>query len=236
MDVNVVTLFPEMIEQALGHSILSRAQERGRLTVRVANPRDFATDERRTVDDSPYGGGPGMVMKPEPIHAALTSLNLEPNAMILMPDPTGPRFDQRWAEELAEIESLTIVCGHYEGVDDRVRQRWNARPVSIGDFVLTGGELAALVIIDAVVRRIPGVLGNHESLGADSHSDGLLSAPQFTRPEQWEDLYVPDVLLSGDHGAIARWRRAQALRLTRQNRPDLFAHARLEKGDLDLLQ
>lgn len=236
MKINIVTLFPEMVEQALGHSILKRAQDRGLLTVHTVNPRDFATDAHRTVDDSPYGGGPGMVMKPEPIHAALLSLDLPQPSTILMPDPTGPVFDQSWATRLAVEPCLTLVCGHYEGIDDRIRQRWNTRPVSVGDFVLTGGELAALIIIDAVGRLIPGVLGNQESLGIDSHSDGLLSAPQFTRPEVWDGLAVPEVLTTGDHGKIAKWRRAQALHLTRDHRPDLFARARLEKGDLDLLQ
>lgn len=236
MQINILTLFPEMVEQALGHSILKRAQDRGLLDIRTVNPRDFATDAHRTVDDSPYGGGPGMVMKPEPIHAALLSLDLPQPSTILMPDPTGPVFDQAWAARLADEPCLTLVCGHYEGIDDRIRQRWNTQPVSVGDFVLTGGELAALIVIDAVGRLIPGVLGNQESLGIDSHSDGLLSAPQFTRPEVWDGLAVPEVLTTGDHGKIAKWRRAQALRLTRDHRPDLFAHARLEKGDLDLLQ
>ncbi|MCC7433712.1 MAG: tRNA (guanosine(37)-N1)-methyltransferase TrmD [Methanoregulaceae archaeon] len=236
MQINILTLFPEMIEQALGHSILKRAQDRGLLVIRTVNPRDFATDAHRTVDDSPYGGGPGMVMKPEPIHAALLSLDLAQPSTILMPDPTGPVFDQSWATLLAVEPCLTLVCGHYEGIDDRIRQRWNTQPVSVGDFVLTGGELAALIVIDAVGRLIPGVLGNQESLGIDSHSDGLLSAPQFTRPEVWDGLAVPEVLTTGDHSKIAKWRRAQALRLTRDHRPDLFARARLEKGDLDLLQ
>lgn len=234
MRFNILTLFPDMIEHALGHSILQRAQERGLLQIQTVNPRDFATDAHRTVDDSPYGGGPGMVMKPEPIHAALESF--DSTGPILMPDPTGPVFTQQWAADLATQKSLTIVCGHYEGIDDRVRQRWNAQPVSIGDFVLTGGELAALLIVDAVGRLVPGVLGNAESLDADSHSSGLLTGPQFTRPEVWEDLAVPDVLLSGDHGQIAKWRRQQALKITRDRRPDLFARAKLEKGDLDLLQ
>lgn len=234
MRINILTLFPDMIEQALGHSMLHRAQERGLLQIQTVNPRDFATDAHRTVDDSPYGGGPGMLMKPEPIHAALESLDA--TGPILMPDPTGPHFTQEWATDLAIDNSITIVCGHYEGIDDRVRQRWNAQPVSIGDFVLTGGELAALIIVDAVGRLVPGVLGNAESLDADSHSGGLLTGPQFTRPEVWEDLAVPDVLLSGDHGQIAKWRRQHALKITRDRRPDLFARARLEKGDLDLLQ
>lgn len=236
MEINIVTLFPEMVEQALDHSILKRAQDRSLLAVRTVNPRDFATDAHRTVDDSPYGGGPGMVMKPEPIHAALLSLGLPEPSTILMPDPTGPVFDQEWALRLATEPTITLVCGHYEGIDDRIRQRWKAQPVSIGDFVLTGGELAALTIIDAVGRLIPGVLGNEQSLDIDSHSDGLLSAPQFTRPEVWDGLSVPEVLTTGDHGKIAKWRRAQALRVTRDHRPDLFARARLEKGDLDLLQ
>lgn len=235
MRINIITLFPDMIRQALGHSMLQRAQDRGLLAVRAVNPRDFATDTHRTVDDRPYGGGPGMVMKPEPIHAALASLDLS-GGPILMPDPTGPTFDQAWASRLATQSELTLVCGHYEGIDDRIRQRWNAEPVSLGDFVLTGGELAALIIVDAVGRLVPGVLGNAGSLDADSHRDGLLTGPQFTRPEEWEGLSVPDVLRSGDHGLIAKWRRQQALKITRDRRPDLFARAKLEKGDLDLLQ
>lgn len=236
MQINVVTLFPEMIEQALGHSMLKRAQQNGLVLIRTVNPRDFATDAHRTVDDSPYGGGPGMVMKPEPVHAALLSLNLPPEPVILIPDPTGPIFTQPWAEELAHETVITLICGHYEGIDDRIRQRWNAKLVSMGDFVLTGGELPALMIADAVGRLVPGVLGNQQSLDIDSHSDGLLSAPQYTRPEVWDGMSIPEVLKTGDHGKIAKWKRAQALQNTRTSRPDLFARARLEKGDLDLLQ
>jgi tRNA (guanine37-N1)-methyltransferase len=223
-----------MVLPALDHSIMRRAVERGLVAFRAANPRDFAEDGHRTVDDSAYGGGPGMVMMVEPVAKAIRSLSRE-GARVVITDPTGERFEQRHAHELTGAGHVVFVCGHYEGIDDRVRQIFSASPLSIGDFVMTGGELAALAMADAVVRLMPGVVGEADSLRQDSHSDGLLSAPQYTRPAAFEGHIVPEVLLSGDHGAVERWRREHALRLTRANRPDLFCRAALSKPDLDLL-
>lgn len=236
MRMEFVTLFPEAIEVAFGSSILRRAQEAGRVETGVVNPRDFTHDTHRTVDDSPYGGGPGMVMKPEPIDAALCSLKLPPGAMIVMPDPTGPRFEQAHAQLLAKAERVVFLCGHYEGIDLRVCEKWVTHSFSLGDFVLTGGELPALIMADAIIRLLPGALGNTMSTQIDSFSDGLLSAPQFTRPAVWEGREVPTELQCGDHTAANRWKRRQSLRITRQNRPDLFIRAKLNSSDLELMQ
>lgn len=235
MRIDFVTLFPEMMLDAVGHSILGRAAGSGLVEFKATNPREFTTDKHRTVDDSPYGGGPGMLMKCEPIAKALDSLELDPVAAVVLTDPTGTRFTQEIAKDLSTKQRVVFLCGHYEGIDDRIRQLYATHTVSLGDFVLTGGELPSLVMADAIVRLIPGALGSAESLEADSHSDGLLSAPQYTRPEEFRGLKAPDVLLSGDHEAIRKWRRAQSLDLTRRNRPDLFAHARLDKKDVDML-
>lgn len=224
-----------MVLGAVGHSILRRASEAGLVRFDAVNPRTFTHDNHRTVDDSPFGGGPGMVMKCEPIGAALDSLELEEDAAVVMTDPTGVPFSQSVARDLASRPRVVFLCGHYEGIDDRIRQLYATHALSIGDFVLTGGELPALVMADATVRLLPGALGCAGSLEADSHSDGLLSAPQFTRPEVFRDLAAPGVLRSGDHGAVERWRRKQALALTRKNRPDLFWQAALSKKDVRLL-
>ncbi len=229
-----VTLFPEMVLQAVGHSMLRRASESGLVCFEAVDPRAFTTDNHRTVDDKPFGGGPGMLMKAEPVAQAIESFGVE-GAAIVFPDPTGPRFTQGAAQELAQAGRVMFVCGHYEGIDERVRERYATHTFSIGDFVLTGGELPALLMADAMTRLVPGVLGCGESLGIDSHADGLLSAPQYTRPEVWRDAAVPEVLLSGDHGALAKWKRQTSLRATRASRPDLFCRAELEKADIDLL-
>lgn len=232
--VGFVTLFPEMIRQAVGHSIVRRAVEAGLVAFETQNPRDFTTDKHRTVDDSPFGGGPGMVMKAEPVARAIEALG--DREAVVFTDPTGVPFSQALAHELAGKGSVAFVCGHYEGIDDRARERFATHTISLGDFVLTNGELPALVMADAVVRLLPGALGSEESLGIDSFGDGLLSAPQYTRPEVWRDLAVPLVLRSGDHAAIAKWKRATALRTTRARRPDLFARAALTAEDLKLLE
>lgn len=232
--IDFVTLFPEMVLGALGHSITRRALEAELVSYGATNPRDFTTDKHRTVDDSPFGGGPGMLMKPEPVARAIEALG--PADSITMTDPTGMPFTQASAEELSTKEHVVFVCGHYEGIDDRVRARYATHVFSIGDYVLTSGELAALVMADAVTRLVPGVLGSAESLEIDSHSDGLLSAPQFTRPEEWRGMAVPDVLLSGHHGRVADWKRLQSLQATRRFRPDLFARAPLSDRDLQLLR
>jgi tRNA (guanine37-N1)-methyltransferase len=233
--IDFVTLFPEMVLGAVGHSILRRASESEIVQFGAVNPREFTHDNHRTVDDSPFGGGPGMLMKCEPVAAAIDSLFPDENTAVVMTDPTGIPFTQAVAHELASRNRVIFLCGHYEGIDDRIRRLYATHTVSIGDFVLTGGELPALVMADAVVRLLPGSLGCSGSLDADSHSDGLLSAPQFTRPETFKGEAVPDVLRSGDHGAIDNWRRRQALELTRKNRPDLFWHAPLTKQDVTLL-
>jgi tRNA (guanine37-N1)-methyltransferase len=232
--IDFVTLFPEMVQGALGHSIPKRAREAGLADYGVANPRDFTTDKHRTVDDRPFAGGPGMLMKAEPVSQAIDSVG--PADAIVMTDPTGRHFDQAAARELSLFAHVVFVCGHYEGIDDRIRQKYATHVFSIGDFVLTNGELPALVMADAMVRLIPGVLGSEESLAIDSHSDGLLSAPQFTRPVEWRGLSVPSVLLSGNHAEIAKWKRREALRLTREQRPDLFGKAKLIESDLKLLE
>ena len=221
MRVDVVTLFPEMFAGPFGHSIIGRAIEQGRLDVGYVNPRDFTADRHRTVDDYPYGGGPGMVMKPEPLFLAVESVKRAASSVILM-SPTGRVFSQRIAAELAEREHLILICGHYEGVDDRVREHLATDEISIGDYVLTGGELAAMVVVDAVARLLPGVLGDAESAGDESHSQGLLEYPQYTRPPEFRGWPVPDVLLSGNHGAVAKWRRRRALERTAEQRPDLM--------------
>ncbi|MBX3111564.1 MAG: tRNA (guanosine(37)-N1)-methyltransferase TrmD [Fimbriimonadaceae bacterium] len=236
MRVAFVTLFPEMVRQALGHSIMARAEAAGHVRFETANPRDFTTDKHRTVDDSSYGGGPGMVMKPQPVADALASLCPAPGAAVVLTDPAGELFTQSHAEALSRCQEVVLICGHYEGVDERVRDKLATHCLTIGDFVLTGGELPALVIADAVVRLREGVLGDPESHRDDSHSSGgLLGFPLYTKPATWEGLDVPPVLTSGDHGAVARWRRREQLRRTREHRPDLFAKADLHPGDIDLL-
>ena len=233
--VDFVTLFPEMVLCAVDHSMLKRAADSGLAQFHATNPRDFTTDNHRTVDDSPYGGGPGMLMKCEPMAKALDSLNIEDGTAVVMTDPTGVLFNQAMARDFSERKRVVFICGHYEGIDDRIRQIYATHTVSLGDFVLTGGELPALTMADATVRLLQGVLGCAESLEADSHADGLLSAPQYTRPEDFKGHKVPEVLLSGDHEAIRKWRRMQSLILTREHRPDLFSKAPLDKSDLDML-
>ncbi|MFQ3586812.1 MAG: tRNA (guanosine(37)-N1)-methyltransferase TrmD [Fimbriimonadaceae bacterium] len=233
--LDFVTLFPDMVLGALGHSIAKRAAESGACAYRAANPRDFVFDRHRTVDDRPIGGGPGMVMMAPPVADALASLDPDPNAAVVLTDPTGYPFRQEHARELAARPQVVFLCGHYEGMDHRVETELATHVFSIGDFVMTGGEIAALAMADAVVRLLPGVLGSPDSLSIDSHGDGLLSAPQYTRPREWRGIAVPEVLRSGDHAAVARWKRREALRLTRERRPDLFARASLDKRDVDML-
>jgi tRNA (guanine37-N1)-methyltransferase len=218
--IDVITLFPEMFA-ALEHSILGRAIEQGRLTVSYVNPRDFTSDRHRTVDDYPYGGGPGMVMKPEPIFLAVESV-AGPDSAIVLLSPAGRVFKQAVAAELASLEHLVLICGRYEGIDERVADSVVTDEISIGDYVLTGGELAAMVVIDAVARLLPGVLGHAESASDESHSQGLLEYPQYTRPPVFRGWPVPDRLLSGHHAEIAKWRRRQSLERTMARRPDLM--------------
>ena len=219
--IDVLTLFPPLLEVYLGESMMKRAARMGAAEFRVVNPRDFTTDIHRTADDRPYGGGPGMVLKPEPLAAAIRSV-LDDDAHVILMSPQGARFTQAKAEELAARRHLVFVCGHYEGVDERVCDLFVDEEISIGDYVLTNGALPAAVVIDAVVRLLPGVVGGEGGTAAESFSSGLLDHPHYTRPEVFEGLPVPPVLLSGDHAAIARWRREQALSRTRERRPDLL--------------
>ncbi len=235
LKVDFVTLFPDLVVAAMGDSIMKRAQAAGLVEIRTSDPRDYTHDKHRTVDDKPFGGGAGMLLKPDPVAQAIDALEPAPGAAIVMTDPTGSLFEQASAHNLAQYGHVVFVCGHYEGIDDRIRQTYATHVFSIGDYVLTNGELPALIMADAIVRLIPGVLGSAQSLAQDSHSDGLLSAPQFTKPEVWRDQKVPEIVRSGDHQKLERWKRSQALKLTRERRPDLFAKAELRKGDLDLL-
>lgn len=232
MIFDIVTLLPEVCQAYCQASILGRALKAGLIETRLTNPRDFAPDRHRTVDDVPYGGGDGMVMMPGPLVAALESLRDGPPARVILLSPQGRPFDQAKARELSGLERLVLVCGRYEGVDERVRQLAVDEELSLGDFVLCGGELAALAVLEAVSRLIPGVLGGADSAGADSFSDGLLEHPHYTRPPEFRGLAVPEVLLSGHHGAIARWRRKESIRRTLLARPDLLAAADLG-GALD---
>jgi tRNA (guanine37-N1)-methyltransferase len=221
MDIDVLTLFPRVFEGPLEESILKRAQTSGRARVRVFNLREFTHDKHRVVDDRPYGGGPGMLMKPEPIFEAVEQLRRADSCVVLM-TPQGAPFNQRRAQEFAGKSHLIILCGHYEGVDERVRQAIVHEEVSIGDYVLTNGALAAAVVVDAVVRLLPGVLGHDQGAADDSFATGLLEGPQYTRPPEFRGMRVPDVLLSGDHEAVAQWRAEQARQRTEQRRPDLL--------------
>jgi len=237
--LDVVSIFPAMIEAPLGDGIVGRAREAGLLRLGVHDLREFSDDRHRSVDDAPFGGGPGMVMKAEPFARALERLLPQgPGARdaVVLLSPRGQRFDQRTAARYASLERLVLLCGRYEGVDERVRERLCTEELSLGDFVLTGGEVAALAVAEATVRLLPGALGDAGSAESDSFSDGLLDWPHYTRPASWRGRGVPETLLSGDHGRIARWRRREALRATRERRPDLLRAARLTAEDRELLR
>ena len=224
MRVDVLTLFPEMFESPLGCSILNRAQEASLVEIALTNIREFAADSYRKVDDKPYGGGPGMVIMPGPVFDCfehVRKLSPEKGRTILL-TPQGQRFNQKKAAELSKEKRLILIAGKYEGFDERIRIGLDAEQISIGDYVLNGGELAAMVIIDAVVRLLPGALGDEDSAKDDSFSNGLLEYPQYTRPEVFRDMKVPDILLSGDHAKIAEWRKQQSLERTKKWRPDLL--------------
>jgi tRNA (guanine37-N1)-methyltransferase len=221
MRVDVLTIFPGIFESPLRESLLGRAVDAGVLDVRVHDIRDHATDQHRQVDDYAFGGGPGMVLKPEPIFAAVEALEEGEKRRILL-SPAGRRLDQDLVRDLAREPRLVLICGRYEGVDERVAEGLPAEEISIGDYVLAGGELAALVLLEAVSRHVPGVIGAAESLDWESFTDGLVEHPQYTRPREFRGMAVPEVLLSGDHAAIERWRRDAALEKTRRNRPDLL--------------
>jgi tRNA (guanine37-N1)-methyltransferase len=218
--INVVTLFPEWFTAPLGSSILGRAAAAGLVRYRIVQLRDYTHDKHHTVDDAPYGGGAGMVLKPEPFFEAVEDLKVQGPIVLL--SARGQPFNHDTAVRFSVGEELTLLCGHYKDVDQRVVDGLSAEEISIGDFVLSGGEPAALSVVDAVVRLLPGALGDHESASTDSHYEGLLAPPSYTRPPSYRGLDVPDVLLSGDHDKIAAWRAAQAERLTRERRPDIW--------------
>lgn len=236
MRFDVLTLFPGLFVGPLEEGILGRARERGLVSVHLHNIRDYATDRHRTTDDTPYGGGGGMVMKPEPLFTSVEAvLGRDTGVPVVLLSPQGRPFSQAVATALARCRRLLLVCGRYEGVDERVREHLVTDEISIGDYVLSGGELAALVVIDTVARLLPGVLGDPGAVFEDSHARGLLEYPHYTRPAVFRDWEVPEVLRSGDHAAIARWRREQALRRTWERRPDLLARAALTARDREYL-
>ncbi len=233
MRVIFITLFPGMIEPVLGQSMLKRAADKGLLGVAVVNLRDFTHDRHQVADDAPYGGGPGMVLKPEPIFEAVETIRREEGAVrLLLPSPQGRPLTTAMAQELArERRPLVFLCGHYEGIDERVRIGLEPEEISIGDYVVTGGELPALVIVEAAARWVPGVLGAPQSVWDESFAESLLEYPHYTRPAEYRGMAVPPVLLSGDHGAIAQWRRRQALLQTKRRRPELLAGAALSREE-----
>jgi tRNA (guanine37-N1)-methyltransferase len=235
MRIDIVTLFPGLVEPAVSESILGRARARGLVDIRVVNLRDYAEGRHRVTDDYQFGGGSGMVLKPEPLFAAVDALRT-PAARVILMDPRGRPFTQAAAAMLARASHLIVLCGRYEGVDERVAERLADEVISIGDYVLTGGELPALVVTDAVTRLLPGVLGGEGAAERESFASGLLEPPQYTRPEEFRGVRVPAVLLSGDHARIARWRRTQALWLTWRRRPDLLTRAPLDAGDRGWLE
>src|SRR5262247_4811371 len=235
MRLDIVTLFPGIVEPALGESMIGRARTRGLVDIRVVNLRDYAGGRHRVTDDYQFGGGGGMVLKPEPLFVAVEALRT-PGARVILMDPRGRRFTQQVAWELAGAQHLILLAGRYEGVDERVRERLADDTVSIGDYVLTGGELPALVVTDAVIRLLPGVLGGEGAAERESFADGLLEPPQYTRPEEYQGARVPAVLLSGDHARIARWRRVQAIWLTWRERPDLLATATLTPDERRMVE
>jgi tRNA (guanine37-N1)-methyltransferase len=239
MHFDVLTLFPGMFKSPLSESILKRSIEAGIISVSVTNIRDFAVGKHKQADDRPYGGGSGMVLMPEPIVAALRSVlqgSHEKKSRVILLSPQGQRFNQAKARELAELDRLILVCGHYEGVDERIRRHYVDGDISIGDYVLTGGELAAMVIIDAVTRLVPGVLGDRDSLMEESFSRELLEYPQYTRPAEFEGHRVPEILLSGHHENVERWRRKESMKTTLHKRPDLVNMEKLTGEDRDLLE
>ena len=237
MRFDIFSLFPEVFDAYLNTSILKRAQESGLVSTFTYNIRDWATDRHHTTDDTPYGGGGGMVMKPEPVFTAVESvLGRPPVCPVILLSPQGRPFSQKIAFELAKYDRLALLCGRYESVDERIRQHLVSDSISIGDYVLTGGELPALVLIDAVTRLLPGVLGDPQAAYKDSHATGLLEHPHYTRPPVFRSWGIPDILLSGNHAEIDRWRRQEALRRTFENRPDMLRRAELSKEDLEHLK
>ncbi|HLC05756.1 MAG TPA: tRNA (guanosine(37)-N1)-methyltransferase TrmD [Anaerolineales bacterium] len=235
---DVFTLFPDIVRSYFEASVVGRAQQAALIDVQVHNIRDFTLDRHRTTDDVPYGGGGGMIMKPEPIFRAAETVLGESigSVPVLLLTPQGRPFNHERAKELSRLPRLALLCGRYEGVDERVREHLATDEISIGDYVLTGGELPAMIVIDAVARLIPGVLGDAEAAAEDSHAAGLLEYPHYTRPVEFRGWRVPDVLVSGDHARIAEWRRAQSLRRTMARRPDMFQRIALSDSELESLE
>ena len=240
MRIDILSLFPDMFDATLGQSIVGRAQDDGFVDIKVTDFRQYTTDKHRHVDDTPFGGGAGMLLKAQPIFDAMDSIEQEtkdtyPKGRVILMDPAGRRFDQDFAMELAQEEHLTFICGHYEGYDERIRQLVTDE-ASLGDYVLTGGELAAMVMVDATVRFVPGVLGNMSSPMGDSFSNGLLEYPQYTRPADFRGMKVPEVLTSGNHEKIREWRMRESLKRTLERRPDLLKNAKLSREQQIILQ
>jgi tRNA (guanine37-N1)-methyltransferase len=238
MEIDVITIFPRMVEAGLSEGIVARARSRGLLDIRVHDLRDYTTDRHKVVDDVPFGGGPGMVLKPEPLFAAVDSIREARGGVdhVLLTSPAGRVFSQQDARRLARAGRFVIICGRYEGVDERVRQHLASEDVSIGDYVLSGGELPALVIVDAVSRLVPGVVGDEQSVAVESFTRGLLDYPHYTRPADFRGHRVPDVLVSGHHGDIRRWRKRAALERTLERRPELVDEAALDAEEQELLR
>lgn len=221
MRIDILTLFPKMFEGVLGESIIKRAQNKGKVRIKVHNLRDWSKDKHKKVDDKPFGGGPGMVIKPQPLFDAIDDLISQSSRVVLL-TPQGKTLNQAIARKLSKFKHLILVCGHYEGIDERFRKKFVTDEISVGDFVLTGGEIPAIALVDCVVRLIPGVVGDKSSLEFESFTSGLLEYPQYTRPAVYRGLKVPEILLSGDHKRIEQWRKAMALKRTRGRRPDMF--------------
>ena len=237
MQIDVLTLFPEMIQEPMGHSMMKRAVEKGLVDINIVNFRQFGQGKHSQVDDTPYGGGAGMLLKPEPIFEAVDAVKSAretKSPRIVLMDPAGRRFDQQVAEEFSKEEHLIFICGHYEGYDERIRSIVTDE-VSLGDYVLTGGELAALVMMDASIRLIPGVLGNQDSAVQDSHSSGLLEHPHYTRPAEYRGMEVPEVLMNGNHALIDQWRRDESIKRTAQRRPDMLANIELTPREQEIV-
>jgi tRNA (guanine37-N1)-methyltransferase len=236
--IDIMTIFPQMFDSLFNYSIVGRARERGLLDVRLHDIRTYTHDKHHIVDDYPFGGGPGMMLKPEPIFEAVEAVTKESGVAIsptILLSPQGRLFNQKIAQELAGYEHFILICGRYEGVDERVADHLASDEISVGDYVLSGGEVASMVVVDCVVRLLPGAVGSEESVAGDSHMDGLLEYPQYTRPAEYRNWIVPAVLLSGNHNQIARWRRQQSLLRTAKRRPDLLEKAVLSEEDKALL-
>lgn len=238
MRIDIMTIFPQMFDSLFNYSIVGRARERGLLDVRLHDIRTYTHDKHHIVDDYPFGGGPGMMLKPEPIFEAVEAVTKDSGVAIsptILLSPQGRLFNQKIAQELAGYEHFILICGRYEGVDERVAEHLASDEISVGDYVLSGGEVASMVVVDCVVRLLPGAVGSEESVAGDSHMDGLLEYPQYTRPAEYRNWIVPAVLLSGNHNQIARWRRQQSLLRTAKRRPDLLEKAVLSEEDKALL-